>query len=131
MFAIAGIGIRGSCVSCAVSTTKFLTTWTCILFSTTMLRISRPPFSDSSYGIHVLQCILRQRVPVGLVRSNGFFAEITRRRMRRGTFTSVPNLEQEIRAYFDDQNANAKPFIWTATADTIFAKLSKHNRANL
>jgi len=59
-----------------------------------------------------------------------FFAEITRRRIRRGTFTSVPNLEDAIREYLKHHNEQAKPFVWTATADSIFAKLSKHNRAN-
>ncbi len=59
-----------------------------------------------------------------------FFAEITRRRIRRGTFTSVPDLEAAIREYLDHHNEQAKPFVWTATADSIFAKLSKHNRAN-
>lgn len=59
-----------------------------------------------------------------------FFAEITRRRIRRGTFHSVPHLERAIREYLEDHNANAKPFVWTATADSIFAKLLKHNRAN-
>jgi transposase len=59
-----------------------------------------------------------------------FFAEITRRRIRRGTFTSVADLERAIREYLDDHNSAAKPFVWTATADSIFAKLSKYNRAN-
>jgi len=59
-----------------------------------------------------------------------FFAEITRRRIRRGTFTSVADLERAIREYLDDHHSAAKPFVWTATADSIFAKLSKYNRAN-
>jgi transposase len=59
-----------------------------------------------------------------------FFAEITRRRIRRGTFTSVADLERAIREYLGDHNSTAKPFVWTATADSIFAKLSKYNRAN-
>lgn len=59
-----------------------------------------------------------------------FFAEITRRRIRRGTFTSVSDLERAIREYLGEHNSTAKPFTWTATADSIFAKLSKYNRAN-
>jgi len=59
-----------------------------------------------------------------------FFAEITRRRIRRGTFTSISNLEDAIREYLEHYNEQAKPFTWTATADSIFAKLSKHNRSN-
>jgi transposase len=52
-----------------------------------------------------------------------FFAEITRRRIRRGTFTSVPDLERAIREYLAHHNAAAKAFTWTATADMIFAKI--------
>jgi transposase len=59
-----------------------------------------------------------------------FFAEITRRRIRRGTFTSVPNLEQAIRDYLASHNANAKPFVWTATADSIFDKMVHSYAAN-
>ena len=52
-----------------------------------------------------------------------FFAEITRRRIRRGTFTSVAALERAIIEYLDAHNGKAKPFVWTATADTIFDKI--------
>jgi len=52
-----------------------------------------------------------------------FFAEITRRRIRRGTFTSVAALERAIGEYLSTHNARARPFTWTATADTIFDKL--------
>jgi transposase len=59
-----------------------------------------------------------------------FFAEITRRRIRRGTFRSVRALERAIREYLDHHNGKPKPFVWTASADDIFAKLLKYNRAN-
>lgn len=59
-----------------------------------------------------------------------FFAEITRRRIRRGTFSSVPDLERTVRQYLETHNTSAEPFVWTATADSIFAKLLKRNRAN-
>jgi transposase len=52
-----------------------------------------------------------------------FFAEITRKRIRRGTFTSVPDLERAIREYIDDHNGGAKPFAWTATADLILGRI--------
>ena len=60
-----------------------------------------------------------------------FFAEITRRRIRRGTFTSVPNLERAINEYLAHHNANATPFTWTATADSIFGKIAKICSTNL
>jgi transposase len=52
-----------------------------------------------------------------------FFAEITRRRIRRGTFTSVAALERAINDYIANHNERSAPFVWTATADTIFGKI--------
>jgi transposase len=51
-----------------------------------------------------------------------FFAEISRKRIRRGTFGSVGELEAAIRDYLDRHNADPKPFMWTKTAETILAK---------
>jgi transposase len=54
-----------------------------------------------------------------------WFAEITRKRIRRGTFTSVPALISAIREYMRIYNRNPKPFVWTATPSKIMRKL-KH-----
>ncbi|HEY1881509.1 MAG TPA: IS630 family transposase, partial [Candidatus Cybelea sp.] len=54
-----------------------------------------------------------------------FFAEITQRRIRNGSFTGVAQLEREIRAYVRQRNKNPKPFVWTATADMILDKVVK------
>src|SRR5437667_4847682 len=54
-----------------------------------------------------------------------FFAEITRKRIRRGTFRSVPALIAAIRAYVREHNNHPRPFIWTAPAATILRKV-KH-----
>jgi transposase len=51
-----------------------------------------------------------------------FFAEITRRRIRRGTFTHVRELEQTILDYLRHHNRPAKPFVWTATAKRILGR---------
>jgi transposase len=51
-----------------------------------------------------------------------FFAEITRKRIRRGVFTSVADLKEAIHDYLDHHNANPKPFVWTKTAKVILAK---------
>ena len=51
-----------------------------------------------------------------------FFAEITRKRIRRGVFTSVAELAEAIHDYLDHHNANPKPFVWTKTAKVILAK---------
>jgi transposase len=54
-----------------------------------------------------------------------FFAEITEKRIRRGAFRSVKALEQGIREYLDHHNENPKPFVWTATADTILSRIAR------
>jgi transposase len=54
-----------------------------------------------------------------------FFAEITQRRIRRGTFTHVRQLEQAIHDYLDHHNRDPKPFVWTATANTILNKVQR------
>src|SRR3954466_10407993 len=53
----------------------------------------------------------------------GFFSVITRRRIRRGVFTSVADLQDAIRRYIRDHNRDPKPFVWTKPADTILAKI--------
>ena len=52
-----------------------------------------------------------------------WFGIITRQAIRRGTFASVNHLIQRIRAYVEHWNANAEPFVWTATAEDILAKV--------
>jgi transposase len=52
-----------------------------------------------------------------------FFAEITAKRIRRGTFKSVPQLVKAIAAYVADHNAHARPFVWTKSARTILKKI--------
>ena len=52
-----------------------------------------------------------------------WFADITRKRIRRGTFTSVPALITAIRDYLRIYNRNPKPFIWTAKPSAIMHKI--------
>ena len=54
-----------------------------------------------------------------------FFAEITQRRIRRGTFTHVRELEQAIHDYLQNHNRESKPFVWTATASAILNKVRR------
>jgi hypothetical protein len=51
-----------------------------------------------------------------------FFAEITTKRIRRGTFTSVADLEDAIHDYLDRHNADPKPFVWSKGADMVLQK---------
>ena len=54
-----------------------------------------------------------------------FFAEITRKRIRRGVFKSVAELEQAIYDYLAIHNHNPVPFVWTATATAILKKTAR------
>jgi transposase len=54
-----------------------------------------------------------------------FFAEITERRIRRGTFHSVPELEKAVLDYVRTRNKNPKPFSWTTRASTIIGKIRR------
>lgn len=58
-----------------------------------------------------------------------FFRDITDKRIRRGAFTSVPELEAAINAYIAVHNAKPKPFIWTAKASDILAKVTRARAA--
>ena len=51
-----------------------------------------------------------------------FFAEITAKRIRRGVFRSVADLEDAIHDYLDHHNADPKPFQWTKTSTQILDK---------
>jgi transposase len=54
-----------------------------------------------------------------------WFAGITEKRIRRGSFKSVPSLEKAIQEYLDYNNEKPKPFIWTADADLILGKIQR------
>ena len=51
-----------------------------------------------------------------------FFADITGKRIRRGAFTSIAELETAIDNYLEEHNAAAKPYVWTKTATEIVDK---------
>ncbi len=57
-----------------------------------------------------------------------FFAEITRKRIRRGVFTSVAELEDAIHDYLDRHNADPKPFVWTKSAKSILEREARAKR---
>lgn len=51
-----------------------------------------------------------------------FFAEITAKRIRRGSYSSVDDLEEAIYDYLLLHNSKPKPFVWSKTADDIIAR---------
>jgi len=54
-----------------------------------------------------------------------WFGLITQQSIRRGSFESVRQLVQQIQHYVEHYNAHKRPFIWTATADSILAKVQR------
>jgi transposase len=54
-----------------------------------------------------------------------WFAELTRKRLRRAVHTSVRHLQADIRVFIDRHNQNPKPFKWTKSADQILASVKR------
>lgn len=59
-----------------------------------------------------------------------FFGIITRQAIRRGTFTSVPDLIRAIRTFIDAYNERCEPFRWTKTADQILTKANRQKTSD-
>jgi transposase len=60
-----------------------------------------------------------------------WFAELTTKKLRRATHTSVRQLDTDIRAWIDTWNDNPRPYVWTKTADQILASIGNYcNRIN-
>ncbi len=57
-----------------------------------------------------------------------WFAELTNKRIRRGVFRSVKELESAIREYIGIHNEVPKPFVWTRTADQILDSIARYAR---
>jgi transposase len=60
-----------------------------------------------------------------------WFAELTNKRIRRGVFRSVRELESAIREYIQIHNEDPKPFVWTRTADQILDSIARYARRTL
>jgi transposase len=55
-----------------------------------------------------------------------WFAELTNKKLRRGTHRSVPELNADIRAWIETWNDDPRPYIWTKTADQILDSISRY-----
>ncbi len=58
-----------------------------------------------------------------------FFAEMTRKRLRRGVFTSIVELQAAINRFIANANGAPKPFVWTKSADAILAAVTRGRQA--
>ena len=54
-----------------------------------------------------------------------FFAALTRRRIRRGVFKPIVDLQAAINRYLKEHNDDPKPFVWTKPASDILAKIDR------
>jgi putative transposase len=54
-----------------------------------------------------------------------WFGLITQRAIRRGSFSSVKELAAKIDAFVQHYNRSSRPFVWTATADSILQKIAR------
>ena len=54
-----------------------------------------------------------------------WFGELTQKAIRRGSFVSVPDLQQAITDFLENWNLKPKPFIWTAKVEDIMKKIDR------
>ena len=62
-------------------------------------------------------------------RFEGFFAKLSRRRLKRGVFRSVADLQAAINRFIDQTNDDPKPFFWTANPDKIIGAVKRGHQA--
>jgi transposase len=59
----------------------------------------------------------------------GFFAKLTKRRLKRGVFRSIVDLQAAINRFLSEHNEEPKPFAWTADPDKIIAAVRRGHQA--
>ena len=59
----------------------------------------------------------------------GFFAKLTKRRLQRGVFRSIIELQAAINRFLEEANHDPKPFVWTANPDKIIAAVKRGHQA--
>lgn len=54
-----------------------------------------------------------------------WFRDLSERNLRRGILNCVPDLIANIETYLEANNDNPKPYVWTATAEDILARVHR------
>src|SRR2546430_9273284 len=72
-----------------------------------------------------LPCALHANTASWINQVERWFAELTRKQIRRGVHTSTKQLETDIRAFIERHNENPKPYRWTKPADEILASVKR------
>jgi transposase len=55
-----------------------------------------------------------------------WFAELTNKKLRRGSHSSVRQPNADIRAWIETWNDNPRPFVWAKTADEILESIARY-----
>jgi hypothetical protein len=58
-----------------------------------------------------------------------FFAKLTRRRLRRGSFHSLVALQEAINRFVEEHNRDPRPFVWTADPGRVVEKVRRARQA--
>ena len=58
----------------------------------------------------------------------GFFAKLTQRRLKRGVFRSIVELQAAINCLVEETNADPKPFFWTADPNRALAAVKRGSK---
>ncbi len=58
-----------------------------------------------------------------------FFAILTKRRLKRGIFKGVVDLQAAINRYVEEHNDDPKPFVWTADPIRVLAAINRGKQA--
>src|SRR3990172_4519363 len=58
-----------------------------------------------------------------------FFATLTKRRLKRGVFHSIVDLQAAINRYLAEHNTDPKPFRWTANSKRVLAAIERGKQA--
>jgi transposase len=58
----------------------------------------------------------------------GFFAKLTRRRLKRGVFRSIVDLQAAINRFIEEANHDPRPFTWTADPNNIIAAVKRGHK---
>ena len=60
----------------------------------------------------------------------GFFATLTKRRLKRPSFSSLVDLQAAINCYLAQANQDPRPCVWTAEPDSIIEKVRRGYQAS-
>jgi transposase len=55
-----------------------------------------------------------------------WFGELTTKKLTRSAHTSVPQLNQDIRAWIETWNENPRPYVWTKPAEQILESIARY-----